>query len=99
MATHTNAALGERRFGLASNKTRESAVWYFTAGLHGLARPQAVRQWEFPRRRACAYPRTLFTISIAALQLSRIWAHFFSAMASREAIQVPPTQAITFSPR
>ena len=45
------------------------------------------------------YPLTLFTISIAALQLSRICAHFFSAIASRVAIQVPPTHATAFSAR
>jgi hypothetical protein len=44
-------------------------------------------------------PRAFFTISTAALQLSRIWVHFFSAMASREAIHVPPTHATVFSAR
>ena len=48
---------------------------------------------------AFLYPRTFFTISIAALQLSRICDHFFSAIASRVAIHVPPTHAITFSAR
>jgi len=54
---------------------------------------------ELDAKKGSYPPRTLFTISMAALQLSRIWDHFFSAMASREAIHVPPTHATVFSAR
>src|SRR5208283_2531089 len=38
-------------------------------------------------------PLALATISAAVRQLVLIWSHFFSAIASRDAIQVPPTHA------
>jgi hypothetical protein len=76
--------------------TASAASWCPVGGTCPAARVARIDRCErLPRH----YPLTLFTISIAALQLSRICAHFFSAIASRVAIQVPPTHATAFSAR